>query len=354
MVSAIIPARNEEASIARAVESVAAQSEVGEVIVVDDESTDRTAAILAELAARIPKLRVLNAGPLPPGWTGKNHALALGAAAAQGDWLLFTDADTFHYPGSTARALSDATDRNVVLVSYSPEQEMETFWEGALIPIVYCHLAEDFSYSRVNDPQSPVAAANGQFLLILRDVYRAIGGYESIAGELLDDVVLARRAKQAGYGIYFTSPIGVVRTRMYRSFPAMWQGWTKNLYLLIGASPARLLRELIVPSLSFIVVVLLLLYLALNGDPGFAILGAAIFVAGLHGRYAIQLYRNLLLVSLIKYYVPGTCLYYAALIASWWKTTHGVVAWKGRTYIPRPAVRTTAKERANIRQIARR
>ncbi|MGC2417132.1 MAG: glycosyltransferase, partial [Candidatus Acidiferrales bacterium] len=147
MVSAIIPARNEEASIARTVESVAAQPEIGEVIVVNDQSTDRTGEILAALAARITKLRVLATDDLPRGWVGKNHAASLGAAAATGDWLLFTDADTFHLPGSTRRALADAVDHDAVLVSYSPEQELGTFWERALIPFVYCRLAARFSFA---------------------------------------------------------------------------------------------------------------------------------------------------------------------------------------------------------------
>src|SRR5277367_4161106 len=196
LVSAIIPARNEEASIARAVESVAMQLEVGEVIVVNDQSTDCTGAILAELARRIPKLRVLEAGPLPAGWVGKNHAASIGAAAAQGDWLLFTDADTYHYPGATRRALNDAVERDAVMVSYSPEQEMETWWERALIPFVYCRLAAKFSFAKVNDPTQPDAAANGQFLMVLRDAYSAVGGHEAVAREILEDVALARLLKR--------------------------------------------------------------------------------------------------------------------------------------------------------------
>src|SRR5580704_15474135 len=203
MVSAIIPARNEEASIARAVESVATQAEVGEIIVVDDQSTDRTAAILAELASRIFKLRILNTGGvLPPGWAGKNYAVSIGAAVARGDWLLFTDADTYHLHGSTRRALCDAVDHDAVLVSYSPEQEMDSFWERALIPFVYCRLAARFSFARVNDRRQADAAANGQFVLLLREVYEKLGGHAAIAGQILEDVALARRVKGAGYGIY--------------------------------------------------------------------------------------------------------------------------------------------------------
>src|ERR1700722_798207 len=169
MVSAIIPARNEEASIARAVESVAAQPEIGEVIVVNDQSTDGTGKIVRDLAKRISKLKILKTGDLPKGWLGKNYAVSIGAAAASGDWLLFTDADTYHLPGAARRALDDAADRDAALVSYSPEQEMESLAERALIPFVYCRLSSLYSFARVNDPARPDAAANGQFLLLRRD-----------------------------------------------------------------------------------------------------------------------------------------------------------------------------------------
>jgi len=335
LVSAIIPARNEETSIARAVESVAAQPEIGEVIVVDDQSTDRTSEILKQLADRIPKLRVLSTHELPRGWVGKNHAASLGAAAATGDWLLFTDADTFHLPGSTRRALADAVDRDAVLVSYSPEQELATFWERALIPFVYCRLAARFSFARVNDPRQPDAAANGQFLLLLRDAYTSIGGHTAVANEIVEDVALARLVKSSGYRIYFTAPIGIIRTRMYQSFAAMWQGWTKNLYPLMGGRPRSTLLELEAFPLSetlALTLVWALLYRTEHVSPWFlpAIFAAAL--AGAHLRYAIALYRNLFPVSLVQYYIPGACLYAAALLASWWKNTRGAVVWKDREY----------------------
>jgi len=339
LVSAIIPARNEEASIARAVESVAMQLEVGEIIVVNDQSTDGTGAILAELAKRIPKLRVIEAGPLPAGWVGKNHAVWLGAAAARGDWLLFTDADTYHYPGATRRALSDAVDHDAVFVSYSPEQEMETWRERALIPFVYCRLAAEFSYARVNDPARPDAAANGQFLLVLRDAYDAVGGHAAVAREILDDVMLARLVKQNGYGIYFTAPMGVVRTRMYRSFAAMWQGWTKNLYPLMGGDSKSMFFEF-VETLPISESGLLIVALLHFGGVRTSLLAAAAGVfagvlLGKHLAYAAALYRNLYPTAYIQYYVVGSTLYSAALIESWWKSTRGKVVWKGREYAAR-------------------
>src|SRR5712692_5955346 len=228
-VSAIVPARDEEATIARAVASLAEQPEIAEIIVVNDQSADSTAAVLQELTARVPQLRLLQTRELPPGWVGKSYALSLGAAQAAGEWLLFTDADAVHLPGSTARALADAATSGAALASYSPEQEMHTWWERAMIPFVYCRLAQRFSFAEVSDPSSPVAAANGQYLLIRRDAYEAIGGHRSVSGDVLEDVALARRAKQAGFRLYFAPGQGIARTRMYRSFAAMWQGWTKNL-----------------------------------------------------------------------------------------------------------------------------
>jgi glycosyltransferase involved in cell wall biosynthesis len=336
MVSAIIPARNEEASIARAVESVAAQPEIGEVIVVNDQSTDRTEAILAGLALSIPKLRVLSTAALPDGWVGKNFAVATGAAAAKGEWLLFTDADTYHHAGSMRRALADAVDHDSVMVSYSPEQEMDSFYERALIPFVYTRLSSRFSFSRVNDPETSDAAANGQFLLILRDVYEKTGGHAAIHGEILEDVALARRVKKAGYSIYFTAPLGTVRTRMYRSFGAMWQGWTKNLYPLMGGTPAAILRELseVFPWAEILLAILYVSVMNRSSSARWFLAGAyfAVALALRLVRYGASLYRNLYPVSYIRYYVPGLCLYAAALVVSWWKNTRGTVVWKGRTY----------------------
>jgi glycosyltransferase involved in cell wall biosynthesis len=336
VVSAIIPARNEEASIARAVESVAAQPEVDEVIVVDDGSTDGTAAILRELASRLPKLSVLPAGELPAGWIGKNHAAAVGAAAAKGDWLLFTDADTFHLPGAAHQALADAAGHQAALVSYSPEQEMERWWERALIPFVYCLLAERFSFARVNNRALPDAAANGQFLLILREVYEKLGGHTAVRSEILEDVALARNVKGAKFGIYFAAPVGIVRTRMYRSFGAMWQGWTKNMYPLVGGTTASVVRELV--AVSPIVGSLLVGWFVWYGwrtehvDWALAALLILVMLTFRLANYGRKLLKNRYPVRFIEYYVPAVGLYVAVLIASWWKNTCGQVAWKGRRY----------------------
>ncbi|HWF38745.1 MAG TPA: glycosyltransferase family 2 protein [Candidatus Acidoferrales bacterium] len=335
LISAIIPARDEEASIARAVESVAEQPEIGEVIVVDDHSTDRTPHILDELARRLGKVRVMRAGELPTGWSGKNNAVWTGAQIASGEWLLFTDADTCHLTGAAARALEDAARSGADLVSYSPEQEAQTFWERALVPLVYWRLSQRYVFERVNDSGCSDAAANGQFVLVRREAYEALGGHAAIAGEILEDVALARRIKQGGFRIFFGCGAGIVQARMYRSFGAMWEGWTKNLYPLFGGSAGEMLMEMdaATPALGLIFAVLLVGEIATGGhvDWLLALVAVILFVRP-WVWYEAWLRRSRYPAGYIRYYLAGSGLYAAALAASWWKNTHGAVAWKGRKY----------------------
>jgi glycosyltransferase involved in cell wall biosynthesis len=179
-----------------------------------------------------PTVRVIPAPVLPENWTGKNNAMSAGAKIAKGKWLLFTDADTFHKPGSLARAVAEAQREGAALLSYSPEQEVNTFWEKAVMPVIFAELAASYPPAKVRDPSSPVAAANGQYLMVTREVYDAVGGYPRIAGDLLEDVGMARLVKSSGRKIWFRFGGDAVQTRMYRSWSQMNEGWTKNLALL--------------------------------------------------------------------------------------------------------------------------
>ncbi|HUJ83482.1 MAG TPA: glycosyltransferase [Candidatus Acidoferrales bacterium] len=332
MISAIVPARNEEMNIARALESLDGQAEVREIIVVNDGSTDRTGEVLAELQVRVPKLRVTDIRELPAGWVGKNYAAAMGARAATCEWLLFVDADTELYPGAAWQALADAEEHAASLVSYSPEQVMETLAEEILIPFVYSRLAERFSYERVNDPGSQEAAANGQLLLVRRDAYDAIGGHEAVRARVLEDVALARLVKASGRNIFFGPGQGIVRTRMYRTIAAMWQGWTKNLYELMGGTLGAFARE-IIETFPWLEIALLICGLIETGRSRWILIAAAaIVLAGSHLRYARALRRNRYPLSLIQFYVPASLLYAVVLAASYWKHVRGAVAWKGRRY----------------------
>jgi glycosyltransferase involved in cell wall biosynthesis len=228
-VDVIIPARNEEDCLGRCLQSLVAQQGISfQITVVDDGSTDRTRGIAESFAG----VRVLSAGELKPGMTGKVNALVTGAAGSTAEWLLFTDADTFHYPGSLAASVSEAESRKVDLLSYSPEQETASWWELAVMPLVFADLVRTYSSERINDPADPLVAANGQYILARREVYEALGGHGVLPLNVLEDIELAKLFKVSGHRIWFRYGAGIVRTRMYRTFSAMWEGWSKGLAIL--------------------------------------------------------------------------------------------------------------------------
>jgi len=321
-VSVIIPARNEEASLGPCLESLVSQTGVRlEVIVVDDHSTDRT----GEIAVSFPTVRVIEAGPLPPGWTGKNNAVAIGARAAHGSWLLFTDADTVHQPGSLARAVAEAEEHHADLLSYSPEQIAVTFWEMAVLPVVFAELARQYPPSKVSDPNSPAAAANGQYILITRETYDAVGGHASVATSILEDVALARAVKASGRKIRFRYAADAVRTRMYRNFRQLREGWTKNLALLFP-HPGRLaVKTLLLWSLPWIVVCLKIAGLLTAAWYGI-VLAALCFQTFRIARAKFRLSMTLLGA------IFGMPMFAYLVVRS--KRAHdgGNVSWKGRTY----------------------
>ena len=199
-VSIIVPARDEERNIRRCVTSLLEQETTAqeryEVLVVDDASTDGTGRVLQEIAQSHPhadRLRVLRLDDLPTGWAGKPHALHAGVQNTRSDWLLFTDADTWHAPQALHKALEEATNTHSDLFSFGSQQDLPGFWEKVMMPMAYLGISMHYPPKLVNDPNSPIAIANGQYLMIRRSVYDALGGYArpDLRGTLLDDLDLA-------------------------------------------------------------------------------------------------------------------------------------------------------------------
>lgn len=231
----IVPARNEEPNLGDCLRSLVAQSEevftLGrewELIVVDDQSTDRT----AEIARGFAGVTLIEAAELEHGWTGKNNAVWTAARRARGRWLLFTDADTIHEPGNLHRAIHEAQKHKAGMLSYSPRQIVTGAMQRAMMPLVFSELSLAYPPSKVSDPNARIAAANGQFLLVEREAYRRLGGHASVADKVLEDVELAFAAKRRKVGLWFRYAADAVSARMYRTTAQMIEGWTKNLALL--------------------------------------------------------------------------------------------------------------------------
>lgn len=339
-VSVVIPARNEELNIARVVRSLANQEGIREILVVDDQSFDRTAEILVALEKEVPLLRTLHVEFLPEGWLGKTHAAATGARAATADWLLFTDADTEHLAGSLVELLQRAVDEHVDLLSVSPGQETPTWWEKSVIPLVYARLASLFRFEDVSDPHSPAAAANGQYLLVRKELYQRSGGHAAVKSEILEDVELARRIKAHGGKLLFLPGAPWVRTRMYHSFREMWQGWTKNLYLLYEGNVAKMLRAIaslwfldLFPVLGFVVACIWVALAHSGSLVTLVALGLFLLTVTRQWIYGRALARLGFDAALASYQPMGAALLGAIMLASLraHRTTRNI-EWKGRSY----------------------
>jgi glycosyltransferase involved in cell wall biosynthesis len=327
-VHVIVPARNEEDCIGRCLESLVGQQGITfQITVVDDGSADRTHAI----AESFPNVQVISAAEPLPGVMGKCNALITGASGSTAKWLLFTDADTVHYPGSLAAAVKEAEERRVDLLSYSPEQEVKSWWELAVMPLVFADLVRAYPPEKVNDPVDSAAAANGQYILARREVYEQLGGHSTVAGKILEDVELARIFKVLRHKIWFRQGTGLVRTRMYRTFSSMWEGWTKNLALLFRHPLALAAMR----GLDFITIALLLglgLFLLArdksNGGAFLFGLGAFFYLTFvLRIRRAHFPWRANLMSFL------GLPLFVSLLVRSYLHTTvRGELTWKGRKY----------------------
>ena len=196
LVSVVVPARNEARNIERCVRSILSTRYGSiELIVVDDHSTDATADIARGAAGDDHRFRLLASSTLPNGWFGKQWACASGASAAAGALLLFTDADTAHAPDLLPRAVNRLLRENDDLLSVVGRQEMHSFWERLLQPQVFWILVMRYGGTEsVNHARrAEDVIANGQFLLLRRQAYEAVGGHESVRDKVAEDLALAQR-----------------------------------------------------------------------------------------------------------------------------------------------------------------
>lgn len=242
-VSVCIPARDEAATIGATLAGLRAQEPpVGEILVLDDGSSDGTAAIATAAAAGDPRVRVLPGEPLPDGWAGKPWACAQLAAAATGGRLLFTDADTRWMPGAVAALLAEEQRTGADLLTAWPTQETVTPAERLVVPLIAFAILGYLPVVAVHRIPSPAfAAAVGQCLLFRRAAYDRAGGHAAVRASVLDDVALARAMKATGGRLRVADAAGTIRCRMYRDWPGVRDGFAKNILAGYGGRVSALL-----------------------------------------------------------------------------------------------------------------
>jgi chlorobactene glucosyltransferase len=268
LVSILIPARDEEHCIEMCVRSLLAQHyEPLEILVLDDQSSDATAQIVQTIIDELPcnqqaRLRLLKGETLPVGWIGKNFACQQLARHARGEHLLFTDADTIHEAGMVGAVIDCMQIYNVALLTAQPEHVLGSLGESLIVPLLNFTIMTLLPIALIRRrPEASLATGNGQLLCFQRTVYESVGGHAAVKGRILEDVLLARATKAAGYHMMFVDAQYVLRCRMYRSFSEVWSGFSKNLYAFYNhALPFALLGLLL--NLALFVTPLLLLILA--------------------------------------------------------------------------------------------
>jgi chlorobactene glucosyltransferase len=281
LVTVIVPARNEAPRIARCVHSLLASSYPRfEVIVVDDHSSDGTGELARAIALSDPRLRVIVPPPLPKGWFGKQWACTSGAAEADGDVLLFTDADTWHAPDLLPRAIHALEQTHSDGLSVAGRQEMVTFWERLVQPMIFAMLLFRFGGTeRVNNSRrASDRIANGQWLMLRRSSYDRIGGHAAVRDRAAEDLAIAQEMHLHGLRLTIILGLDQFSTRMYESRAELIRGWSKNSWAAgIESSPGgRLGRALFAPGLIFSALTIVgppvvLSWALLNGSAGLAL-----------------------------------------------------------------------------------
>jgi chlorobactene glucosyltransferase len=348
LISVCIPARNEERNIRRCVEAVLNQDYPNfEAIVLDDRSTDATPAILDSIrgenhATARPPLKVISGSDLPSGWAGKPHALQQASAVARGGWLCFIDADTYLAPETLSSCYVKALETKADMFTIMTFQIMGSFWEKTVMPLIMTALSVGFSPRKVNDPNTKHAIANGQFILIKRAVYDAIGGHERVKDSIVEDKAISEQVKWNGYRLIVADGMKMARTRMYTSLPEMWEGWTKNIYLGLREQPSLMALGvfgafLAVMASLFLPIWPLLGILWNQNDGGWMAVTVILEPLLLWGYLIYARARVAIKMEISAWYALttplGAAVFGAMMFVSAWKViTRKGVTWKGRVY----------------------
>jgi glycosyltransferase involved in cell wall biosynthesis len=340
LVTVIVPAKDEEATIADCLAAVCGQSyPCLEILVVDDRSRDRTGAIAREFARTDPRVRVLTINELPPGWTGKTHALHAAAQEARGDWFWFVDADTRFVPDNLRIVMEYARAHSAALVSLLPEMRCETFWECVVQPLASIVLMQSYPLLLVNSERSPLAFANGQYILIRRAAYEAAGGHGAVRDRFVEDIALAGRVKRLGFPIRVALARQLGSTRMYASLEQIVAGWSRILYDALGRSSWRLLvraLDALVFSQSGHVALFAALVMLAWGDAG-PFSRWLMFLSLIHHWLAFTVMRRVYRLSVprsqhVAWYPLGNVVLDAILLKAIWLCLTGRVRWRGTQY----------------------
>ena len=332
--SVCVPARNEERGVEACLLSLLNQDYPDfEVIAIDDHSTDRTGDIMRNLAQENSRLKVLKAEDLPEDWLGKPFALHQAFKVAQGEYLLFTDADPVFKPTALNTAVHVMRERELDVLTLMPKAEFGSFWERAVQPVIFGFIASLTRFKNVNDPDHRSAMGFGAFLMFRRSAYEKIGGHEAGKADVLEDVLIAKRAKKARLKLFVADAKQLFSIRMYFGLKEIWFGWEKNMFFAMKESVVKATYNVAV-VLGFVFTPYIILAINIFKQSGWlwivmALVGVVLVSAAFYKTCdEMELHRNNAILF------PMGALVMAAIMAN--SMFHTLVRkktkWRGRVY----------------------
>jgi chlorobactene glucosyltransferase len=342
-VSVLIPVRNEEHNIERIVTSLVKQTYPNyEIIILNDNSTDNTISILEKLKHRYPIIKIISGKPLENEWTGKCFACWQLYEASKGEYLLFTDADTYHTKDSIKNAVNIALHTNADLLTVFPKMEMKSFSEKLIMPMLWFTIFMLLPFYFIDKKGfTKFSVGVGPFMLFKRIAYEKIGGHKSVKSALVEDVWLARKIKENNLNLVVKNGYNLLSVRMYRNFKEIWNGFSKNIFAGFNFSSLALFLINLIYILLFIMPFILLfinlyLYFTFNNLLIFLTLQVVfIYFCRFILAYKFKLgYFSALLHPFGAAFVP------IIAVNSWrWIKSGSGARWKDRTYKPKSFIK---------------
>ncbi|MBV5288474.1 MAG: glycosyltransferase [Pelodictyon phaeoclathratiforme] len=337
LVSVLVPARNEALNIERCVRSLMRQEYAPfEILVLDDDSTDATPELLRRLVVESGgKVRIVQGEALPDGWHGKSWACSQLGHQAKGELLLFTDADTTHKPDALRRTVGAMQASGADMLSLMPHQELGSFWEKLVVPLVHvilmCYLPLRFVRT---SRRAAFCFANGQFILFRRECYTRINGHAAVREAIVEDVWLCKSVKKAGGTVVAFNGSDIVSCRMYHNFREIWEGFSKNLFAALGYSTPGLFVLILMISALYLVPCLFFSYALIAGEFTVSLFWLPLMqmmVALLCRIFIARIFRQSLAMTLLHVFSQVVLL--AIACNSFYAIKFGKGAsWKGRNY----------------------
>ncbi len=338
-VHVLVPARNEQSNIGDCIAALRAQDYPAlRIRVIDDHSSDRTLQIIQQHAAEDPRVEPRQAPDLPKGWLGKPHALWSGSRDLTSDYVLFLDADVRLRPHAVRHAVLAALATQAGLVNMVPRLLAASFWERAAQPVIAQILFTFVDPVRVRDSESDFAVGYGPFMFFQRAAYEEIGGHAAVASEVVEDLRLAQRVKQARFPLAYVQGTDTVELRMYDSLRSLIAGWKKNFHIALGGAqwfaPIGALLLLLVYATPPVALLAAIAYFVQHGGSAFAskllTVAALTYGADWLGRIALRATYGVTLRGVRG--LGGALVAYILCASSYQAVMGRPVTWRGRSY----------------------